>query len=208
MSAPSSPSAHQRILDAACQLFLENGYRVSMDAVARHAGVSKQTVYAHFSSKDALFRAAVEVLVTPLHASLDAHQDNIESSLRSLAETYSRHTSDPSNAALGRMLVAEAPRFPRAARQLFQSGSGAVLERLSERIGQSMCHGELRRDDPRQAAELFLSMLNGMNPQRNLLGLRSRGRKAQDMWASHAVNVFLRAYRPHSPAHSSRKSSS
>ncbi len=208
VTSPARPPSRQRILDAACRLFLENGYRVSMDAVARRAGVSKQTVYAHFSSKDALFRAAVETMVTPLHASLDAHQDDIEKSLRSLATVYCRHTSDPSNTALGRMLVAEAPRFPRAARQLFQSGSGAVLERLSRRIGQSMRHGELRCDDPHQAAELFLSMLNGMNPQRSLLGLRHRGRKAQDTWASHAVNVFLRAYRFHSPDHPSRKSSS
>ena len=207
MPAHPSPNSHQPILDAACQLFLENGYRLSMDAVAQHAGVAKQTVYAHFENKDTLFRAAVEALVTPLHASLDAHQDSIENSLRSLAITYNRHTNDPANTALGRMLMAEAPRFPRAAKQLFQSSSGAVLERLADRIGQSMRHGELRCDDPHQAAELFLAMLDGMNPQRKLLGLRSRGQKAQDTWASHAVNVFLRAYRFPYPDHSSRKSS-
>jgi AcrR family transcriptional regulator len=187
---------HQRILDAACQLFLADGYRVSMDAVARQAHVSKQTVYAHFSSKDALFQATIEYLVTPLHASLHTNRDDLKASLRALAILYCRHANDPSNAALERMLVAEAPRFPGAARQLYESSSGAVLERLAKRIGQSMRHGELRRDNPRQAAELFLSMLNGMTSERRLLGLRSRGRKAQDNWASHAVNVFLRAYQP------------
>lgn len=170
-----------------------------MDAVAKWAGVSKQTVYSHFHTKDALFRAAVEELVTPLHASLDTHQSNIENSLHAMAVMYSQHTCNPSTTALGRMLIAEAPRFPRAARQLYQSGPGTVLERLAERIHQSMQHGELRCDDPEQAAELFLSMLNGMNPQRSLLGLRRRGRKAQDVWASNAVKVFLRAYHPHPP---------
>lgn len=196
MSSPTPP--RRRILDAASQLFLQDGYRVSMDAVARRADVSKQTVYAHFHNKDALFRAAVEEMVTPLHASLD-NGDGIESTLCDMAALYSRHTSDPATTALGRMLIAEAPRFPRAARQLYQCGSGAVLKRLSERIAQSMRHGELRRDDPEQAAELFLSMLNGMAPLRSLLGLRQRGRKAQDTWTSHAVKVFLRAYQPRSP---------
>ena len=60
----------QRVLQAACALFLRDGYRVSMGAVAREAGVSKQTVYAHFENKDTLFHAAVEQLVLPLHATL------------------------------------------------------------------------------------------------------------------------------------------
>jgi len=201
-------SSNARILDAACRLFLENGYRVSMDAVAQRAGVSKQTVYTHFHSKDALFAAAIEALVKPMHDSLDTCQDDIEGCLRALAMVYSQHTRDPSATALSRILVAEAPRFPRAARQLYQCGSGAVLERLSIRLRHSMRHGELRQDDPDKAAELFLSMLNGMTPERSLLGLRQRGRKAQDKWAADAVNVFLRAYRPESPSpvQTSRKS--
>ncbi|HEX7340630.1 MAG TPA: TetR/AcrR family transcriptional regulator [Rhodanobacteraceae bacterium] len=205
VSLPPSPNA--RILDAACQLFLHNGYRISMDAVALRAGVSKQTVYAHFHSKDALFSAAVEALVKPIHSSLDARGGDIEDSLRALAHAYGAHVSDPSNTALGRMLVAEAPRFPGAAHRLYKSGSGAVLESLAQRLGQSMHNGELRADDPHQAAELFLSMLNGMTPERTLLGLRQRGRKAQDKWVNHAVNVFLCAYRsPHPPSAPSGKS--
>lgn len=195
-----SSTPRRRILDAASQLFLQDGYRVSMDAVARRADVSKQTVYAHFRNKDTLFRAAVEDMMTPLHASLNRPRAGIEESLRCMARIYSRYSGDASTAALGRMLIAEAPRFPRAARQLYQSGAGAVLERLSAHIAQSMQRGELRCDNPDQAAELFLSMLNGMSPQRSLLGLPRRGRKAQDIWASHAVQVFLRAYRTPSPS--------
>lgn len=198
MSSPASSNA--RILDAACQLFLENGYHVSMDAVAQLAGVSKQTVYAHFRNKDALFAAAIETLVKPMHDSLDTCQDDIEGCLHALATVYCQHARDPSTTALSRILVAEAPRFPRAAKQLYQSGSGAVLGRLSARLEHSMHHDELRQDDPDQAAELFLSMLNGMTPERSLLGLRQRGRKAQDKWTIHAVNMFLRAYRPEAPS--------
>jgi AcrR family transcriptional regulator len=46
----------ERILDTAYQLFYERGFtRISMDAVAARAGITKRTLYNHFDSKDALF---------------------------------------------------------------------------------------------------------------------------------------------------------
>src|SRR6476659_7929583 len=48
------------ILDAARGLFMTEGYgAVSMDAVARSAGVSKATLYAHCGAKDRLFAAII-----------------------------------------------------------------------------------------------------------------------------------------------------
>src|SRR5690348_3618956 len=45
-----------RILETAYQLFYERGFsRISMDAVAARAGVTKRTLYNHFDSKDTLF---------------------------------------------------------------------------------------------------------------------------------------------------------
>jgi len=46
------------ILDAAYQRFSHYGYRrTSIEDVARAAGISRQSVYAHFKSKEDLFRA-------------------------------------------------------------------------------------------------------------------------------------------------------
>jgi AcrR family transcriptional regulator len=51
----------QLIICAAREAFLEKGYDgVSMDEVANRAGVAKQTVYARYASKDALFLAVVD----------------------------------------------------------------------------------------------------------------------------------------------------
>src|SRR4051794_1559687 len=51
----TNPKARQ-IIGAAGRVFMEQGYgATSMDAVAREAGVSKATLYAHFSSKERLF---------------------------------------------------------------------------------------------------------------------------------------------------------
>ena len=53
------PAKDAAILDAANALFLERGYTASVDDIAAAAGVSKQTVYARFASKEDLFEAVV-----------------------------------------------------------------------------------------------------------------------------------------------------
>ncbi|MGA8595846.1 MAG: TetR/AcrR family transcriptional regulator [Bryobacteraceae bacterium] len=61
MPRQRSPEAHQKVLDAAFQLFSERGIdRASMDAIAETSGVSKATIYKHWADKEALL---LEVLV-------------------------------------------------------------------------------------------------------------------------------------------------
>src|SRR3990167_308172 len=58
---PKDLAKRQAILEAAKTLFLSNGYDgSSMDAIAAEAGVSKLTVYSHFTDKEKLFAAAVK----------------------------------------------------------------------------------------------------------------------------------------------------
>jgi AcrR family transcriptional regulator len=60
-TAPTSDPRRRALLDAALGVFMRFGYRkTSMDEVARAAQVSRQGLYLHFPSKEALFRATVE----------------------------------------------------------------------------------------------------------------------------------------------------
>src|SRR5947199_8513841 len=53
-------SKAESILAAAKRSFLAAGFgAVSMDAIAREAGVSKATVYSHFAGKEELFGAMI-----------------------------------------------------------------------------------------------------------------------------------------------------
>ncbi len=47
----------ERVLQAARQLFANEGLGVSLDEIARHAGVGPGTVHRHFPTKEALFLA-------------------------------------------------------------------------------------------------------------------------------------------------------
>jgi AcrR family transcriptional regulator len=56
----SAAQTRLRILDAAYGLFWRRGFlRVSMDEIAVRAGVTKRTLYLHFTSKDAVIAAAL-----------------------------------------------------------------------------------------------------------------------------------------------------
>ncbi|QKC84548.1 TetR/AcrR family transcriptional regulator [Mesorhizobium sp. NZP2077] len=60
MSDPASPT-RKRIVDAATKLFYAEGIgRVSVDAIAEKAGLTKRTLYYHFKSKDDLIAAYLD----------------------------------------------------------------------------------------------------------------------------------------------------
>lgn len=57
------PSTKERILKSAYNLFYREGFsRVSVDAIAAHAKLTKRTVYYHFKSKDDIVAAALDDL--------------------------------------------------------------------------------------------------------------------------------------------------
>jgi len=61
MARGLSQRAHEKVLNAAIELFAERGIdAASMDAIAAASGVSKATIYKHWADKDAL---CMEVLV-------------------------------------------------------------------------------------------------------------------------------------------------
>lgn len=63
-----------QILDAAREAFASEGVEISMDAIAKRAGVGAGTLYRHFPSKDALLAA----LLNLHHAALDEQRAAVE----------------------------------------------------------------------------------------------------------------------------------
>ena len=60
MVRPRSTEAHEKVLNAALELFAERGIETtSMDAIAQASGVSKATIYNHWSDKEALLLEAM-----------------------------------------------------------------------------------------------------------------------------------------------------
>jgi AcrR family transcriptional regulator len=56
-------ASRERILDSAAKVFGQYGYKLaSMELVAQECGLTRQALYHHFDSKEALFRAVVEAV--------------------------------------------------------------------------------------------------------------------------------------------------
>jgi AcrR family transcriptional regulator len=65
-------ATQDRILEAATQLFLDQGFeKTTVAQVGETAGVSRATVFWHFSDKRSLFREAFSRLVDPFRISLE-----------------------------------------------------------------------------------------------------------------------------------------
>jgi AcrR family transcriptional regulator len=59
------------LIDAATSAFREDGLSVSVNAIARAAGVNVATLYRHFPTKDDLVAAVLEALLEPLAGARD-----------------------------------------------------------------------------------------------------------------------------------------
>ncbi len=89
----------ERVLDSAAELLVRWGYqRVTIDDVARHAGIGKGTVYLHFRSKDALFLTVLirvhRELVVRIADRMDADPREVLPS-RLMRHVFVELTADP-----------------------------------------------------------------------------------------------------------------
>ncbi len=190
----------EAVLEAAGKLFLEQGYAaVSMDAVAREAGVSKATLYAHFASKEALFGAVVSKRCSVMAETLElarVHDAPLEMALRRVGRHILGFLLSPPVLTMLRIAVAESQRFPDLARAYYAAGPLAGHERLAAWMAEEQRRGRLRADaDPRQAAEHLIAMLRGTVLLRGALGIPPAPTEAElDRTAAAAADVIRRAY--------------
>jgi AcrR family transcriptional regulator len=88
-------NARQTILNSAVAVVREEGAgHLTLDAVARHAGVSKGGVLYHFPNKHALIEAMMEHVLGTMEARTDAEQqrlDGANTKLRALSRADAAH---------------------------------------------------------------------------------------------------------------------
>jgi len=198
-SRQQSAQLADRILDVAEKLFLGHGFgTTSIEAVAKHAGISKRTFYHRFPGKERLFEAVVRRLIErwlpPMDATLLSSPDFADG-LRRTAEQMLRIALTPDALALHRLVIHEAERFPGLARIMYELGAANGIERIASQLEPRIQSGELRAIDARFAAEQFIfSVVTG--PQRRALGLGVPLSSAEvSAHAGNAVTLFLEGMR-------------
>jgi AcrR family transcriptional regulator len=180
-----------------------------MDAVARAAGASKQTVYAHFENKEALFRTCIRAKVAAhgftaegdgepapesgsesVSASVAGSGPGSESASESsatpvraqiyrLTRRFMDLILDPEVIAMHRVVMAEALSHPRIAELFYENGPAATHEAVAARLRRLTEHGLLRPHDSDYAAWQLLNMSFGGCHTQLLFGLIREVPRAQ-----------------------------
>jgi len=168
-------SKNEAILDAAIAVLGERGITAPMEAIARHAGVSKQTIYNHYGSKAELVRALALRRVHEMTAALETPEG----------------LDDPAQA----LAMISAFDMPDIARAMFEAGPKESRAGLARFLALETEAGRLDCPDPRQAAEFFAGMVIGSHQSAALLGMPVDMTEAKiDAIAREAAARFLKAY--------------
>jgi AcrR family transcriptional regulator len=201
----SGRSAQKRkaILSAATEIFLKSGYLgTNMDEIAALSEVSKQTVYKHFSSKEALF---IEIVTSMTGNAGDSVHNQIadmpdEADVADYLLDYATRqlliVLTPRLMQLRRLVIGEVSRFPELAKVLYERGPQRAMTAIAAAFARLAERGVLDIDDPMAAASNFnwLVMAEPVN-RAMLLGDDAIPTEAElRRHAAEGVRVFLTAY--------------
>ncbi|MDC6690037.1 TetR/AcrR family transcriptional regulator C-terminal domain-containing protein, partial [Leclercia adecarboxylata] len=121
--------------------------------------------------------------------------DDLRGSLLQFANDYLDHFNQPHVVQARRLIATESSQFPQEARTLYQDGAGALALHVSEWMATRSAQGQLRHDDPHFMAELLLSMIAGLDFEKQRFHIPHRAdATVRRRWAEFSVDSFLRAF--------------
>lgn len=195
---PRGQQRRLQLVSVAEQVFLELGFSNStMQTIASRAGASKETLYRHFASKQALFAEVVSrraaQISGPESGFLSAGPPRAV--LFSLGFNLVTRMTEGEAPALLRLAIAETSRSPELGVILYEKGPGTTQDRLTAYLRDATARGELRCEQPEQAARLFLGavianyrLISLINPARTKASegeIRSHVHSAVGMFLSY-----------------------
>jgi TetR/AcrR family transcriptional regulator, mexJK operon transcriptional repressor len=190
---------YRQILDGARALFLEHGFdTTSMDAIARHAGVSKATLYVHFNDKDALLVALVDdecrrfgpqTLWEPHEGPIDVRKE-----LRGIARGFLAFFLDGRGLAMHRLIMSCASRYPAIAETFMKAGPDRCDADVAAFLRAAQASRLLRIPDVKLAATQFLSLIQGRLHLKWALSMRTPNNAECRALVEGGIEVFLAAY--------------
>ena len=192
-----SPVKRQIILDAASETFISRGFdKTSMDAIAERAGVSKQTVYSHFGSKEELFTAVVkdrsQTYVVNEQPIFDNR--NCREYLVDFAIDYQRIINSPDVIAMYRLCGSTSEQINLNER-FWHAGPEQTLSHLKQYFKEQTALGNLKIPNPDIAAVQLTSLLAGDAHSMSLLGINAdRAQSTARKYAESCVELFISFY--------------
>jgi len=159
----SATQRREQLLDVTKQLVGEQGFHdLSIEAIAKRAGITRPVIYAHFETLDVLLEAMLEreairalsqlekILPRPLPGG-GARRDALLSALRGYLETIE---ADP---VTWRLVLIPPEGAPRVLRETVENGREAVVAALAQVLGPGL-RPERPSPDPQLTARLLSAL--------------------------------------------------
>jgi len=196
---PTRAEAERRLenlLATAARLFLERGYEaVSVEEIAKQAGVAKRFIYARYGNKADLFVATFERTFPRLFQSamqtIKPSRHGVERGLYELGRKFLDIAIQPEAITLHRLFVSAAPLFPDIARRFVERNRELALTEVERVFKFYVDRGEIELPQPRLMIEQFLISVAGIPQRLALMGL-SESPAEQDRRLRIAVRLFVR----------------
>lgn len=152
------------ILEAALAVFAERGYAATrMEDIAKHAGVTKGTIYLYFDSKDAVFRSLIQesigTTIDGLLAAASRYEGSSSELLRRVLRSIGSFICASDRVVLPKIILAEAGNFPALAEFYRREVVDKGLALLQSVISRGVARGEFRAIAPAHAARLCIAPL-------------------------------------------------
>jgi AcrR family transcriptional regulator len=162
-----APERRRQLLEVARKVFGRRGYHtVTMDSVAREAGVTKPILYDHFPSKRELYLALLESDLATLQKRLVEGLENSRGNRERIQASFQTYFDFVDEHAEGfRLLMQEAVGGDRHFQELVFKFRDEVLERVTEVLVRES-KGRLDRDEAQDVALGLIGMAE-MVAQRN-----------------------------------------
>lgn len=196
---PTRAEAERRLgtlLETAMRLFLARGYEaVTIEEIAKQAGVAKRFIYARYGDKSELFAAAIEHnILGRLEGALQAIEPSrrgVERGLYELGSKLIEIAVQPEAVTVHRLFVSSAPLFPEIARRFLERNRERAVKD-AERIFKFYAdRGEIELPQPQLMIEQFLISVIGIPQRLALMGLRESA-EDRERRLRMAVRLFVR----------------
>ena len=185
------------ILASARQLFIQKGYEINLEEVAAHAGVTKRTLYNHFTNKRTLLSAVLDGEHATYRQPPPAFEDGgLRGVLAHYAYMHRTHVLNDENMKFYRLLATDVSRFPDMAMAFYKAGLGWTVANLGHRLQAGIDKGYVRQGNPERMAERFFAALSGLSQRRALAGFELDDPAIQQAYLDETVDAFVEVMTP------------
>lgn len=199
---PKSAAKRDAIIDAARRQFTREPFeRVSLDAIAAEAGVSKVTIYSHFPNKEALFIAAIGAGCSTVfdRVNLETGAGDpgaLDDTLTQLGLDFLDMIFDPDVDRLHAVILGEGPRHPELPKMFYEAVVVRSTRTFADFLAAQVAAGRIACGDPYIAATQFLAIVQGDFRYQVELGLPRVRREDLERYVRSCVALVLKSWTP------------